>query len=156
MILPAAEGSAVAPAIISASAALGGVCLAQLIAGSQRRADERRRRRTEIAGVVAPTFSLITEATEQIEQGRVSQTSWYQQPAWRKLRQDDWPSLRTLLLLQAAQETGSSEPSFDDLVLQIGALLTSDDGDADAALAAWRDARHKALALRDSRLGRSD
>jgi hypothetical protein len=156
MIVPAAEGSAVASAIISASAALGGVCLAQLITARQRRVDERRRRRTEIAGVVAPTLSLVTEATEQIEQGRVSQTRWYQQPAWRKLREDDWHSLRTLLLVQAAQETDSSGPSFDRLVLQIGPLLTSEDGDPDAALAAWDDARHHVLALRDSRLGRSD
>jgi hypothetical protein len=156
MIPLAQEGSPVGPAIISASAALVGVCLAQAISAFQRRTDERRRRRTEIAGVVARTLSLITEATEQIELGRVAQTNWYQQPAWRKLREDDWRSVRTMLLEQAAQETSSSGASFDDLAQRIQGLLTSDDGDANAALVAWQDARHHVLALRDSRLPGDD
>lgn len=127
------------------------MCLAQLIGTLQRRADERRRRRTEIAGVVAETLSLIASATHHIKQADIAQTTWYQQLAWQELREQAWPPLRTFLYVQAAQEPSFSGASFEGVALRIQALLTSYDDDAGAALAAWEDARREILLLRDRR-----
>lgn len=144
----------VGPAIITGLAALAGVSFAQAGAWLQRRSDERRRRRGEVAGVIAPTLSLISAATEQIKLGDLSKTAWYQQEAWTRLREEEWPSVRMLLLVQAAQEQPGSSPSFDDLVVRLGDLINTEDGAASCARAAWQDARAAVLKLRDARLPR--
>jgi hypothetical protein len=129
-----------AAAIISAGAALAGVCIAQLIGLLQSRQAEQRKRREEVANVVALTLSLIFEATHQIEQGKASATPWAQQKAWVQLREETWPLLRTALLTQATQQASESEPTFYELAQHLQHLLVTDELTAEAANSAWNDA----------------
>ena len=139
-------------AIVSAAAALAGVLIGQIASWLQRRAEERRRRRIEIAATVAPTLSLILEATEQIRRSARAQTAWRRQAGWGHLCDHTWPGVRTLLLTQAAQEAIGQEPSFYTVTVRLQELLASEEQDVDAALHAWDGAREQILALRDREL----
>lgn len=143
-----------ASAIVSAIAALAGVFLAQILGWVQRRAEDRRRRRSEVAATVAPTLSLILEATEQIRRGVRTETAWHQQAAWGELTKSTWPPVRTLLLNQAAQEPTSSEPSFYGVTLRLQELLASEERNADEAFRVWDSVRRQVLDLRDREMGR--
>jgi hypothetical protein len=117
-IIAAASQASIASAVISALAALIGVILGQIIAWLERRREEQHRRRAELAATIAPPLAMILEAIEQIDRGARSGTAWQTQPAWTRLRTDDWPPIRTRLLLQSAQEPEVSR-EFDVLTLSL-------------------------------------
>lgn len=131
-----AAATPVAVSVIPAVAALSGVLLAQAIAWWQRSLDDKRRRRKEMAQAIAPALSLIMDAINQVEAHSRSNTSWYAQPEWTKLRAETWPVVRTLLLTQAS-EVPDALQAVKDLALKVQQLL-NDDGTDRVTLSEWQ------------------
>lgn len=148
---PGSGSSSIAPAIISAAAALSGVCVSQLITTFQRYRDDKRSHRAEVARALAPTLSLAMDAMQLIDRGRASDTTWGRQESWLTLRDERWPSIREGLLVQAAQEHGATEPTWISLAQELQLLLLAEEKNPDAALAAWKRAIEHAQHLQTAR-----
>lgn len=140
MTLAAASNSStpLAPAIIAAAAALLGVLIGQLISILQRRHDERQQRLERAAAAVAKVLSLSMDAIEQIQRSSGAGLQWWAQPEWRRLRAEQWPIVRDLLLQQVAYEP-DTKPSFLTLAMRGQDLLMDENAEKGSALRSWTE-----------------
>jgi hypothetical protein len=77
------------------------------------------------------------DAIEQIQRGSGVGLQWWAQPEWRRLRSEQWPIVRDLLLQQVAYEQPDQKPSFLTLTMRGQDLLMDENAEKESALRSW-------------------
>jgi hypothetical protein len=98
--LLAQQGTPVLPPIITASAALLGVIVAQSISYFTRRADEANRRRDQLVDALAAGLGYLSDLDAELRRAERSKSKYWTQAGWQHTTAD-WPATRRLILTQA-------------------------------------------------------
>jgi hypothetical protein len=97
----AEQGTApVFPAVITASATILGVLLAQSVSYMTRHSDERSRRRDQLADALGASLAYISDLKAELSRADRSGSNYWQLDGWQRAV-SEWPAIRRQMLTLA-------------------------------------------------------